>query len=94
MEQTVSALQVFTAALVLVVLAAAFILGLWLRALVRQSALHPSVALRVIETIAVVIGGAIGSVAVLVLLVILWPERWLRLFGQIFRLSKWNVCRV
>jgi hypothetical protein len=22
------------------------------------------------------------------------PERWLRLFGQIFRLSKWNVCRV
>jgi hypothetical protein len=73
MEQTVSAVQIFTAALVLLVLALAFIVGLWLRALVKQSALHPSVALRLIETIAVVIGGAIGSVVVLVLLVILWP---------------------
>jgi hypothetical protein len=73
MEQTVSALQVFTAVLVLLVLVVAFIIGLWLRALVKQSALHPSVALRLIETIAVVIGGAIGSVVVLVLLVILWP---------------------
>jgi hypothetical protein len=73
MEQTVSAVQVFTAALVLLVLVGAFVIGLWLRALVKQSALHPSAALRVIETIAVVIGGALGSVVVLVLLVILWP---------------------
>ena len=73
MEETVSGIQLFTAALVLLVLVLAFIIGLWLRALVKQSALHPSVALRVIETIAVVIGGALGSVVVLVLLVILWP---------------------
>jgi hypothetical protein len=73
MEQTVSALQIFTAVLVLLVLAVAFIIGLWLRALVKQAALHPSVALRLIETVAVIIGGAIGSVVVLVLLVILWP---------------------
>jgi hypothetical protein len=73
MEQTVSAVQVFTAALVFLVLVVAFIIGLWLRALVKQSALHPSVALRVIETVAVVIGGVLGSVVVLVLLVILWP---------------------
>src|SRR6516225_4227479 len=73
MEETVSGIQLFTAALVLLVLVLAFIIGLWLRALVKQSALHPSVTLRLIETIAVVIGGAIGSVVVLVLLVILWP---------------------
>ena len=73
MEQTLSSIQIFTAVLVIVVLAVAFIVGLWLRSLVQQSALHPSVALRVIETIAVVIGGAIGSVVVLLLLVILWP---------------------
>jgi hypothetical protein len=73
MEQTVSSIQLFTAALLFLALAVMFIIGLWLRALVNRSALHPSVALRLIETIAVVIGGAIGSVVVLLLLVILWP---------------------
>ena len=73
MQQTVSALQLYTAALLLFVLAVAFIIGLWLRALVKQSSLHPSLALRVIETIAIVIGGGLGSVVVLVLLIILWP---------------------
>jgi hypothetical protein len=74
MEQTISAVQVFTIALLLFVLAVAFVIGLWLRALVQQSQLQPSVALRVIETIAVVLGGGIGSVVVLLLLTILWPE--------------------
>lgn len=73
MQQTVSAIQLYTAALLLFVLAVAFIIGLWLRALVKQSSLHPSLALRVIETIAIVVGGGLGSVIVLVLLIILWP---------------------
>jgi hypothetical protein len=73
MQDTVSSLQVLTIALLLFVLAVAFIIGLWLRALVKQSSLHPSFALRVIETIALIIGGGIGSVVVLLLLIILWP---------------------
>jgi hypothetical protein len=73
MQDTISSLQVFTIALLLFVLVVAFIIGLWLRALVKQSSLHPSFALRVIETIAVVVGGGLGSVVVLMLLIILWP---------------------
>jgi hypothetical protein len=73
MQQAVSSLQLWTAALVLFVLAVAFLIDLGLRALVKQSSLHPSLALRVIQIIAVVVGGGIGSMAVLVLLIILWP---------------------
>jgi hypothetical protein len=73
MLQTFSSLQIYVAAFLLFVLVLAFIIGRWLRAAVKQSSLHPSLALRVIETIAVVIGGGIGSVAVILLLIILWP---------------------
>jgi hypothetical protein len=73
MHDTVSAVQLFTAALLFLILAVAFIVGLWLRAGVKQSSFRPSFALRVIETIALVIGGGIGSVVVLLLLIILWP---------------------
>ncbi len=73
MEHTVSAVQLFTAAMLFIILAVAFIIGLWLKAGVQQSTFHPSFALRVIETIALVIGGGIGSVVVLLILTILWP---------------------
>jgi hypothetical protein len=73
MQQTVLWLQTWTAAMVLLVLAAAFIVGLVLRVLVKKTTLHPSHALRVIRTIAVIVGGGIGSVVVLLLLIILWP---------------------
>ncbi len=68
-----SSLQVYVAASLVVALVVAFIIGLGLRAAVRQNSLHPTFAVRLIETIAVVIGGGIGSVAVILLLVILWP---------------------
>jgi hypothetical protein len=74
MQQTVLWLQTWTAALVLLVLAAAFITGLVLRRLVRKSTLHPSHALGVIRSVGVILGGGIGSVVVLLLLIILWPE--------------------
>ena len=73
MQQTVLWLQTWTAAMVLLVLAAAFIVGLVLRALVKKTTLHPSHALRVIRSVAVIVGGGIGSVVVLLLLIILWP---------------------
>lgn len=73
MQQTFSSLQIYVAAFLLLVLVCAFIIGLWLRAAVKRSSLHPTLALRVIETIAIVVGGGIGSVAVIVLLIILWP---------------------
>lgn len=73
MQQTVGYIQSLTVALLLIILTVLFITGLWLRARVKDLSLHPSVALRVIETIAVVIGGGLGSVAVLLLLLILWP---------------------
>ena len=47
--------------------------GIILRALVRRSTLHPSHAIRAIETVSVIAGGVIGSVVVLLLLIILWP---------------------
>lgn len=74
MQQTVAWLKTWTAVWVLLVLVAAFITGLVLRVLVKNSTLHPSHALRVIGIIAVVVGGGIGSVVVLLLLIILWPE--------------------
>jgi hypothetical protein len=45
----------------------------------RKSAIQPSHALRVLESISVIAGGAIGSVVVLLLLIILWPSagNWL-----------------
>ena len=74
MQQTVLWLKTWTAVWVLLVLVAAFITGLALRLLVKNSTLHPSHALRVIGIIAVIVGGGIGSVVVLLLLIILWPE--------------------
>src|SRR5262249_4638878 len=53
--------------------AVAFVSGAVLRLLVRRSAIHPSRALHIIESISVVAGGAVGSVVVLLLLIILWP---------------------
>lgn len=73
MQPTLSSLQIYVAAFLLFVLVLAFIIGRWLRTAVKRSSLHPSLALRVIETIAVVIGGGLGSVAVIFLLIILWP---------------------
>jgi hypothetical protein len=73
MQQTVLWLQTWTAVIVLLVLAAAFMAGLVLRGLVKRSTLHPSHALRVIRSVAVVVGGGIGSVVVLLLLIIFWP---------------------
>jgi hypothetical protein len=73
MQQTLIWVKTWTAVWVLIALLAAFITGAVLRMLVRRSALHPSHALRVIESISVVVGGAIGSVIVLLLLIILWP---------------------
>ena len=73
MQQTLLWVKTWTAVWVLVALFGAFVTGLVLRVLVRRSALHPSHALRVIESISVVAGGAVGSVIVLLLLIILWP---------------------
>jgi hypothetical protein len=73
MQHTIGDIRLFTVALLVIVLLLLFIVGLWLRARVKDASLHPSVALRVIETIAVVVGGGVGSVAVLLLLLILWP---------------------
>jgi hypothetical protein len=73
MQQTVLWLQTWTASVVLIVLAVAFFTGLILRLLVRRSTLHPSHALRVIRSVAIIVGGGIGSVVVLLLLIIPWP---------------------
>ena len=73
MEQTLLWLKTWTAVWVLIALAGAFLTGLALRILVRRSSIHPSHALRLIESISVVAGGAVGSVVVLLLLIILWP---------------------
>src|SRR5215510_11800075 len=73
MQQTLVWVKTWTAVWVLVALAVAFVTGAVLRLLVRRSAIHPSRALHIIESISVLAGGAIGSVIVLVLLIILWP---------------------
>jgi hypothetical protein len=73
MQQTLLWVKTWTAVWVLVALLTAFLTGVVLRVLVRRSKLHPSHALRVIEGISVIAGGAVGSVIVLLLLIILWP---------------------
>jgi hypothetical protein len=73
MEQTLIWLKTWTAAWVLIAAVTAFVVGVVLRVLVRKASLHPSQALRVIESISLVVGGAVGSVVVLLLLIILWP---------------------
>jgi hypothetical protein len=73
MEQTLIWFKTWTAAWVLIALVTAFVVGVVLRVLVRKASIHPSHALRVIESISVVVGGAVGSVVVLLLLIILWP---------------------
>jgi len=73
MEQTLIWLKTWTAAWVLIALVIAFVVGIVLRVLVRKASIHPSQAVRVIESVSVVVGGAVGSVVVLLLLIILWP---------------------
>jgi hypothetical protein len=73
MQQTLVWVKTWTAVWVVVALAVAFVTGVVLRLLVKRSTIHPSRALHIIESISVLAGGAIGSVIVLVLLIILWP---------------------
>jgi|GraSoiStandDraft_4_1057263.scaffolds.fasta_scaffold1769699_1 hypothetical protein len=79
MQQTLVWLKTWTAVWVLIALAAAFAAGVVLRMLVRKSTIHASHALRIIESVSVIAGGAVGSVVVLLLLIILWPAagNWL-----------------
>jgi hypothetical protein len=74
MQQTVLWLQTWTVLIVLLVLAIAFTVGVVLRSLVKRSTMDPSHALSVIRSVAVIVGGGIGSVVVLLLLIILWPQ--------------------
>ncbi len=73
MQQTLVWLKTWTTVWVLIALAVVIIAGMVLRALVRRSALQPMNAVRVIETVSMIAGGAVGSVVVLLLLIILWP---------------------
>ena len=73
MHETLLWLKTWTAVWALLALAVTFGIGLMLRSLVRNSTLHPSIAARIIEGIAIVLGGGIGSVVVLLLIIILWP---------------------
>jgi hypothetical protein len=73
MQQTLLWLKTWTAVWVLIALAVVVVAGIVLRVLVRRATIHPSQALRVIETISIVAGGVVGSVVVLVLLIIIWP---------------------
>lgn len=66
-------LKTWTVFWLAVALVAVFAIGLLLRRSVQSESVHPSLAVRVIEAIAVVLGGGVGSVFVLVLLIILWP---------------------
>lgn len=79
MDQTLVWLKTWTIAWVLIAMAVAFLVGVILRGLVRRSSMHPSHAVRVIESVSVIAGGAIGSVVILLLLIILWPTagNWL-----------------
>jgi len=72
-QQTLAWIKTLTVVWMLGALFLAVLVGVVLRWLVTRSALHPSHALRVIESVAVVFGGAVGSVVVLLLLIILWP---------------------
>jgi hypothetical protein len=79
MQQTLLWLKTWTVVWVVIALMVALLTGLVLRVLVRKSTIHASHALRLIESISVVAGGAIGSMVVLLLLIILWPAagNWL-----------------
>jgi hypothetical protein len=73
MQQTLLWLKTWTVVWVLIALAVIIIAGIVLRVLVRTSVLRPTYAIRVIESISIVAGGAVGSVLLLLLLIILWP---------------------
>ncbi len=73
MQQTLEWIKTWTVVWVLGALLLAFLVGLVLRWLVTRSKIHPSHALRLIDSVAVVFGGAVGSVVILLLLIILWP---------------------
>jgi uncharacterized membrane protein YidH (DUF202 family) len=60
-QQTLAWMRTYTLILV-ATLAIAFLVGIVLRLLVKRSTLQPSHALRVIESFAVIVGGAVGSV--------------------------------
>jgi hypothetical protein len=79
MDQTLLWLKTWTVVWVLIAMVATLIVGAVLRSLVKSSSIHPSHALRVIESISIIAGGAVGSVIVLLLLIILWPAagNWL-----------------
>jgi hypothetical protein len=72
-QQTLEWIKTWTVVWVLGALLLAILVGAVLRSLVKRSKIHPSHALHVIESVAVVFGGAVGSVVVLLLLIILWP---------------------
>ena len=74
MQETLLWLKTWTAFWLFLTLIVVFLLGLVLRSSVRNSTLPRSWAVRLIETVAVVLGGGIGSVMVLLLLIILWPS--------------------
>ncbi len=67
-------LKTWTVFWLVLALAVVFVIGLLLRRSVDNSAVPRSFAVRIIETVSVVIGGGIGSVFLLVLLIILWPS--------------------
>ena len=73
MQQTLLWLKTWTAVWVLFALAVVVVAGVVLRVLVRRSTIRPLHAVRVIESVSIVAGGAVGSVLVLLLLIILWP---------------------
>lgn len=67
-------LKTWTVFWLLLALAVVFVIGLLLKRSVDNSAVQRSFAVRFIETVAVVLGGGVGSVFLLVLLIILWPS--------------------
>lgn len=74
MHEALLWLKTWTVFWLLLALAVVFVIGLLLKRSVDNSAVQRSVAVRLIETVAVVLGGGIGSVFLLVLLIILWPS--------------------
>jgi hypothetical protein len=67
-------LKTWTVFWLVLALIVVFALGWLLRRSVETRALHPTLAVRFIETVAVVLGGGVGSIFVVVLLIILWPS--------------------